>query len=61
MKKVTVFDMYSGKPIDLGKKSLAIALWLQHHDHTLVDHEINEVIQFVTDLVQKKFNATLRE
>ena len=37
---VTVFDVYEGKGIEPGKKSIAIAVTLQPRDKTMTDEEI---------------------
>ena len=41
--RVEVFDLYEGKGIEEGKKSLAIAVTLQPTDRTLTDPEIEAV------------------
>ncbi len=38
---VTVFDVYEGKGIEPGKKSLAIAVTIQPRDKTMTDDEID--------------------
>ena len=40
---VTVFDVYEGKGIDDGKKSVAIAVTIQPREKTLTDQEIDAV------------------
>src|SRR5258708_30449772 len=40
---VTVFDVYEGKGIDEGRKSIAIAVTIQPLEKTLTDHEIAAV------------------
>ena len=40
---VTVFDVYEGKGIEPGKKSIAIAVTLQPREKTLTDEEIEAV------------------
>ena len=40
---VTVFDLYEGKGIEPGKKSIAIAVTLQPRDKTMTDEEIDAV------------------
>ena len=37
---VTVFDVYEGKGIEPGKKSIAIAVTIQPRDKTMTDEEI---------------------
>src|ERR1700682_2926775 len=41
--EVTVFDVYEGKGIDDGKKSIAIAVTIQPREKTLTDQEIEAV------------------
>ena len=40
---VTVFDVYEGKGIEPGKKSIAIAVTLQPREKTMTDEEIDAV------------------
>src|SRR3954469_710728 len=51
---VTVFDVYEGKGIDDGKKSVAIAVTLQPRDKTMTDEEIDAVAAKITADVAKK-------
>ena len=44
LKGIEIFDVYKGKGIPDGKKSLAIAMTLQDDHRTLVDAEINALI-----------------
>lgn len=61
LKSFDIFDVYTGKGIPEGKKSLAIALTLQNPERTLVDAEINsEISAIIKELVQE-FSITLRE
>jgi phenylalanyl-tRNA synthetase beta chain len=57
---VDVFDLYEGKGIGDGKKSIAIAVTLQPRDKTLTDVEIETVAKKIVDEVVKKTGATLR-
>ena len=41
IERVDVFDVYEGKGVPEGKKSLAIAVRLQPRDKTLTDAEID--------------------
>lgn len=61
LKSVTLFDVYQGKGVEPGQKSLALGLTWQHPSRTLNDEEINEVIDFVVSELQKQFGAILRE
>ena len=57
---VTVFDVYEGKGIDDGKKSVAIAVTLQPREKTLTDQEIDAVAAKIVAEVTKKTGGVLR-
>ncbi len=57
---VNVFDVYEGKGIDEGKKSIAIAVTLQPREKTLTDQEIEAVGAKIVAEVTKKTGGTLR-
>ncbi|MCA1385078.1 phenylalanine--tRNA ligase subunit beta [Bradyrhizobium yuanmingense] len=57
---VNVFDIYEGKGIDDGKKSIAIAITLQPREKTLTDQEIEAVATKIVAEVTKKTGGTLR-
>ena len=61
LQDVSIFDIYSGEGIEPDQKSVAFGLTLQHTSRTLVEDEVETLIQ---DLVQKlndKFGAKLRD
>ncbi|MBS0519559.1 MAG: phenylalanine--tRNA ligase subunit beta [Proteobacteria bacterium] len=55
-----VFDVYAGKGVPEGKKSLAIAVTLQPMERTLTDAEIEAVCNKIVAQVAKATGATLR-
>jgi phenylalanyl-tRNA synthetase beta chain len=57
---VTVFDVYEGKGIDPGKKSVAIAVTIQPREKTLTDQEIDAVAAKIVAEVTKKTGGVLR-
>jgi phenylalanyl-tRNA synthetase beta chain len=57
---VTLFDVYEGKGIEDGKKSIAIAVTLQPRDKTMTDEEIDAVAARIVDEVGKKTGGVLR-
>ncbi len=57
---VTVFDLYEGKGIDPGKKSLAIAVTLQPREKTMTDEEIDAVAAKIVAEVSKRTGGVLR-
>jgi phenylalanyl-tRNA synthetase beta chain len=38
---VQLFDIYRGKPLDSGKKSLAFNVYYRRYDRTLTENEAN--------------------
>ncbi len=58
---IKVFDVYEGTGIPEGKKSVAYALTFEKSDRTLTDEEINNAMDKIIELVEKKMNATLRK
>ena len=57
---ITVFDVYEGKGIDPGKKSIAIAVTLQPRDKTMTDEEIEAVAAKIVAEVGKRTGGVLR-
>jgi phenylalanyl-tRNA synthetase beta chain len=57
---VTVFDVYDGKGMPEGKKSLAISVRLQPTERTLTDAEIDAIAQRLVAAASKATGATLR-
>ncbi len=57
---VRVFDVYAGKGIEPGHKSLAIAVTLQPRETTLTDAQIDEISKKIIDAVAQKTGGVLR-
>ena len=57
---VAVFDVYEGKGVPEGKKSIGLAVTLQPREKTLTDSEIDAVAQKIVSEAEKKCGATLR-
>jgi phenylalanyl-tRNA synthetase beta chain len=55
-----IFDVYEGKGIAEGKKSVGVAVTLQPQDKTLTDQEIDAVAEKIVAAVAKATGATLR-
>jgi phenylalanyl-tRNA synthetase beta chain len=57
---VTVFDVYAGKGIEPGKKSIALSVTLQPTERTLTDAEIEAISGRMVAQAAKATGATLR-
>ena len=58
---LNLFDVYKGKGIEPGFKSLALSLILQNADKTLEEAEIQEAVDTVVKGLESEFGAALRE
>jgi phenylalanyl-tRNA synthetase beta chain len=57
---LTLFDVYTGKGIDPERKSLALGLTFRDQSRTLSDEDVNLAVGQVIDLLEKNYNAELR-
>jgi len=60
IKEVKIFDVYQGKNIAVGKKSIAFNVTLEPKNKTLSENDIDEVSKKIISIVQEKTGATLR-
>jgi len=60
LKAIQLFDVYSGDGVEVGKKSIAVAFHLQHAQRTLTDEEVDDLIQVVTQKLEKQVGAVIR-
>jgi phenylalanyl-tRNA synthetase beta chain len=60
LRRVVLFDVYTGDPIPPRHKSLAFSLTLQADDHTLSGEEIAQVRKRIVRQVERKLGARLR-
>ncbi|GGW76426.1 phenylalanine--tRNA ligase subunit beta [Alteromonas halophila] len=58
---LNLFDVYKGKGIEPGYKSLALSLHLQDPEKTLAEAEIQQAVDTVVRELKNKFGAALRE
>lgn len=61
LKDAKLFDVYVGKGVEEGKKSLAIALTLQSLERTLEDADIAGAVDAIVEAISEQFGATLRD
>lgn len=57
---VYAFDIYTGVGIEKDKKSIALALTFQHPSRTLIEEDINKLMEHIITAITTHFNATLR-
>ena len=60
IKKVKIFDVYEGKNIQFGKKSIALKVTIQSDIKTLNEKDLNDLSSKIISNVEKKANAKLR-
>lgn len=60
LSEVHLFDVYRGKPIAKGKKSLAYTLVYQAPDRTLMEEEAKQAQHTVLKALKEKLGATIR-
>lgn len=61
LQALELFDVYRGKGIDSGRKSLALGLILQDSSRTLTDSDVDAILEQVMARLKQEFGATLRE
>jgi len=59
--EIALFDVYRGKGVDNGKKSLAFRVLLQDTKKTLTDEEADLVTKKLIKILENKFEAKLRD
>jgi phenylalanyl-tRNA synthetase beta chain len=61
LQKVEIFDVYTGKSITEGRKSLAFSLRYQSLERTLTDEEVNILNSRILEGIQQEFDAEWRK
>ena len=56
-----LFDVYLGKQVGEGLKSVAYSLKFRASDRTLTDEEVAKTMKKIIDGLQRNLNATLRD
>ena len=61
LRELKVFDVYRGRGIDSGRKSVALGLILQDKSKTLTDVEVDAVMTAVRERLASDLGATIRD
>jgi phenylalanyl-tRNA synthetase beta chain len=61
LEEVRIFDIYRGKPVPKGSKSIGMRFTYRALDHTLSDREVSEVHDPMVRSVLQSYKAKLRE
>ncbi|MBQ9518620.1 MAG: phenylalanine--tRNA ligase subunit beta [Firmicutes bacterium] len=61
LEDIRLFDVYKGKQIETGFKSVAYSLFFRAPDKTLTDEEISSPMKKILSELEEKLGATLRE
>ncbi len=56
-----VFDIYEGKPLDAGKKSMSISLELYDREKTMSDNDIDPLLNELITKFENELNAIIRK
>jgi phenylalanyl-tRNA synthetase beta chain len=60
LESIVLFDVYRGKQVPAGKKSLAYSICYRSQEKTLTDGEVDEIHRKVISELETTFGATLR-
>lgn len=60
IENVSIFDVYSGKGVEEGKKSIALSIRIQPKERTLLDEEIDKICTDIVNEASFKCGAILR-
>lgn len=58
---VNIFDVYQGKNIEEGKKSVAVSIVLRKKNGTLEEKEISESVDKILGIIDKKYQGQIRQ
>ncbi|MGY4876775.1 phenylalanine--tRNA ligase subunit beta [Vreelandella aquamarina] len=58
--QLRLFDVYAGKGVEEGCKSIALGLTWQHPSRTLNDDEINQLVDVIVSQAREQYSAALR-
>jgi phenylalanyl-tRNA synthetase beta chain len=60
LERIQIFDVFSGPPLEEGRKSIAVRLTLRHAGRTLTDDEVAPIRESVAEAVARRLDGRLR-
>lgn len=60
VENIALFDIYEGKQVPDGQKSVAFSVTMRLPDHTITDEEADKVVKKILFLLEKDLGITLR-
>ncbi len=61
LRDLRVFDIYRGKGVDSGRKSVALGLIFQESSRTLTDQDADQIVAAVVERLRRELDATIRD
>jgi phenylalanyl-tRNA synthetase beta chain len=61
LENVKLFDVYKGKQVEEGMKSIAYSITFRANDRTLKDEEVNKAMEKIVESLRVKLDAKLRD
>lgn len=61
LEEITLFDVYKGKQVQEGMKSVAYSITFRAEDRTLTDEDVSKAMHKIVDGLRTNLNAELRE
>jgi len=61
LRDIRLFDVYRGKGVESGRKSMALGLIFQESSRTLTDADADEAVRAVKSRLEQAFNARIRD
>ena len=61
LENIRLFDVYRGKQLEDGKKSVAFSLRYRDKSKTLTDSRVDEAHGKIVEMLEERFGAVLRD
>jgi phenylalanyl-tRNA synthetase beta chain len=61
LRDIRIFDVYRGKAVESGRKSMALGLIFQESSRTLTDADADDAVRSVRSRLEQAFKARIRD